>query len=185
MAKDTKPQAAVPETAQPDPRPINRSPEFAVDLRNTGMAQAPGAASTDEGAVAFKPGQPPQRISPDAVEGSNRTMGGGRHHRRKIGPAPDDGAALPMTKAAEGGVTHGGEDDTDVHAEGDLEGDRELPESLPDAVKLNAPHGFVDGEGVHHFWPAGAIEDHPEKVKLLLRRGADVTQYDRSVDKAE
>ena len=46
--------------------------------------------------------------------------------------------------------------------------------SLPSAIRLTAPHGFIDpvhDKGVFH-WEAGEIVTRPVTVALLIERGA-------------
>ena len=44
--------------------------------------------------------------------------------------------------------------------------------SLPAAVLLLAPHGFIDDEGEHKHWPAGHTVTDQDTVALLIARGA-------------
>ena len=44
--------------------------------------------------------------------------------------------------------------------------------SLPAAVLLLAPYGFIDDEGEHRHWPAGHVVSDQDTVALLIARGA-------------
>ena len=46
--------------------------------------------------------------------------------------------------------------------------------ALPAAIRLTAPHGFIEGvhnKGVFH-WEAGEVVENPATVALLIKRGA-------------
>ena len=43
--------------------------------------------------------------------------------------------------------------------------------SLPERIKLTAPYGFIDEEGVNRHWHQGAVVESPEEIELIVSRG--------------
>ena len=48
------------------------------------------------------------------------------------------------------------------------------PQAAPDAIRLTSPYGFLDEDGNHRSWRAGAIVRNAADVAMLTGRGAPV-----------
>ena len=63
-----------------------------------------------------------------------------------------------------------------------VRGRKEAPSAPPDSirkkipVRLKFPHGFIDDEGLHHFWHADQQVLDDEELELLRGRGVELKE---------
>ena len=50
-------------------------------------------------------------------------------------------------------------------------------EQLPESVKIASHYGFIDDEGVRHYWHEGATETDAIKIQLLIERKAPIESH--------
>jgi hypothetical protein len=44
--------------------------------------------------------------------------------------------------------------------------------ALPSSVTLEAPFGYIDGDGINRYWQQGFVETDPAKIADLIARQA-------------
>ena len=51
-----------------------------------------------------------------------------------------------------------------------------LAKALALGCRLRFPYGFIDDDGTHRYWAAGAMVDNLDDMALLQARGVDLEE---------